>query len=328
MAWMPKLILSKQAPALRRMARRAGDDYGVSDTPDWRDVDWRAHLRQEQIAGRTVNYVDIGEGPEQPIVFIHGLSGVWQNWLENIMPFTRDRRVVAMDLPGFGHSEIPAEKISISGFAKAVEDLCERLELGNVAVVGNSMGGFAGAEMAIAFPRRVERLVLISAAGISIRDLRREPLMAVAKGLAFLGTATAAQERAVLRRPAFRHALFSFVFRHPTRLSPDLLWEQMQGTGKPGFVDALDALTSYDFVDRLPEIACPTLIVWGRNDMLVPVSDADEFERLIPDSRKVVLDETGHCAMLERPRTFNECLAKFLAEEPETAQPEPAVAQG
>jgi pimeloyl-ACP methyl ester carboxylesterase len=86
--------------------------------------------------------------------------------------------------------------------------------------------------------------------------------------------------------------------------------------GKPGFIPALDALTDYPIRDRLGEIACPTLIVWGAEDKLVPARDADEFARLIPNSRKVVWPETGHVAMLERPAAFNALVQAFLAEEP------------
>jgi pimeloyl-ACP methyl ester carboxylesterase len=92
--------------------------------------------------------------------------------------------------------------------------------------------------------------------------------------------------------------------------------EQMKGAGKPGFLPALDALTSYPIRDRLPEIACPTLVVWGRDDRLVPVRDADTFEQLIPDARKVVFADTGHVAMMERPARFNRLLLDFLAEPP------------
>ncbi len=90
----------------------------------------------------------------------------------------------------------------------------------------------------------------------------------------------------------------------------------MRGSGKPGFLPALDALTDYPIRDRLGEIACPTLIVWGAEDKLVPARDADEFARLIPNSRKVVWPETGHVAMLERPEAFNALVQAFLAEEP------------
>ena len=82
--------------------------------------------------------------------------------------------------------------------------------------------------------------------------------------------------------------IFGIVAHHPERLPGPLVAEQVRGSGKPGFVPALDALTDYPIRDRLGEIACPTLIVWGAEDKLVPVRDADEFARLIPNARKVV----------------------------------------
>ena len=74
------------------------------------------------------------------------------------------------------------------------------------------------------------------------------------------------------------------------------------GAGTPGFVGGLDAVLGYSFRERLPEIEVPALIVWGRNDILIPVEDAYEFERLIgANARAEVFDDTGHLAMLERP---------------------------
>jgi pimeloyl-ACP methyl ester carboxylesterase len=106
----------------------------------------------------------------------------------------------------------------------------------------------------------------------------------------------------------------AYVFRHPSRIAPDLAYLTMTGTGKPGFFDALDALTDYDFRDRLDEVKVPVLLVWGEDDNLVPVGDADEFERLIPNARKVILKDTGHVPMLERPSTFNDLVVDFLAD--------------
>ena len=90
----------------------------------------------------------------------------------------------------------------------------------------------------------------------------------------------------------------------------------MRGAGGPGFVDALDALTDYPIRERLGEIFCPTLIVWGADDRLIPVRDAAEFARLIPGARKVVWSETGHVPMLERPDAFNALVDEFVAEKP------------
>jgi pimeloyl-ACP methyl ester carboxylesterase len=267
---------------------------------------------------RRVNVIELGSGP--PVVFIHGLSGSWQNWLEQLPVFARDHRVLTFDLPGFGASQMPREKITIRGYGRFVDALLGELGVSSAAVVGNSMGGFIGIELAIRFPERVERLVLVSAAGLSIEYLRNERALAVLGAienrLAAYSGWLASRSDALARRPGARRMIFGIVAKRPDRLPGPLVAEQVRGSGKPGFLPALDALTDYPIRDRLGEIACPTLIVWGAEDKLVPARDADEFARLIPNSRKVVWPETGHVAMLERPEAFNALVQAFLAEEP------------
>ena len=98
----------------------------------------------------------------------------------------------------------------------------------------------------------------------------------------------------------------------------------MLSSGKPGFVPALKALLEYSYRDRLPAIEIPVLIVWGRNDLLVPVSDAERYQRLIGANARVeVFEDTGHAPMLERPSRFNELLHGFLAGD---ARPEEGIA--
>src|SRR5205085_6447300 len=80
-------------------------DYGPSGRSPWLDVDWREHQRWVTIDGRRVNVIELGSGP--PVVFIHGLSGSWQNWLEQLPVFARGHRVITFDLPGFGASQMP-----------------------------------------------------------------------------------------------------------------------------------------------------------------------------------------------------------------------------
>jgi pimeloyl-ACP methyl ester carboxylesterase len=304
-----RLIPSTARPASLRAGRRAGPDYGAPGEPDWRTVSFRRS--SVPFDGQPVNVVTLGDGPEPPVVFIHGLGGTWKNWLENLPAAARHRRAVALDLPGFGESLMPTGDISISNYATCVETVLEALGLGEVELVGNSMGGFIAAELAITHPSRVHTLTLVDAAGISITDLMRVPTMTMMRLFAAQSSWGAGQE-AMLTRPRLRHLAFRAVMRHPTRLALDLVAHQAGGPGMPGFVLAMNALLSYDFRDRLPEIACPTLIIHGSDDMLVPVADAYEFERLIPTSRLEILSDTGHVAMLERPRTFNAMLAEFL----------------
>jgi pimeloyl-ACP methyl ester carboxylesterase len=291
--------------------------YGPSGRSPWLDVDWRQHQHWTIINDSPVNFVELGEGP--PLLLVHGLSGSWPNWLEQIPVFARSRRVIAVDLPGFGHSPMPAEQISISGYARTLDALLDALDVDAAAVVGNSMGGFVSAELAISFPQRVERLVLVSAAGLStynnkagtraLPGLRRaERIVAAYAGW------IAAHSDTVTRRPALRNATLGFVASHPSRLPAALAAEQLRGAGKPGFIQALAANLDYDFRERLAEIVCPTLIVWGDHDRVITPRDADRFAELIPGSRKVVFEDTGHVAMLERPAAFNALLEEFLEE--------------
>ncbi len=291
--------------------------YGPEGRSDWLDVDWREHQRWVTVQGTPVNTIDMGEGPA--IVFVHGLSGSWPNWLEQLPVFAKDHRVIAMDLPGFGHSPMPHERITISAYARVLDGLLETLGVSAATVVGNSMGGFVSTELAIAFPQLVERLVLVSAAGISTyrhRDVERvEPyLRRVAPIVAVYTGWTASRSDWVARRAGLRNMTLGLITRHPGRLPAALAAEQLRGAGKPGFMQALKANIDYPIRERLPEIACPTLIVWGEDDKVIPVSDASVFEELIPNSRKVIFADTGHVAMIERPASFNKLLSEFLAE--------------
>jgi pimeloyl-ACP methyl ester carboxylesterase len=300
----------------------ADDTYADGDDSTWLYVDWPSLTRTVELPDGPVQVVDTGgEGP--PLLFVHGLAGLWQNWLLNIPAFMGSHRVIAPDLPGFGGSPMPSgEEISIQGYAKTLDAVCGALGVDCPVVVGNSMGGFVGAELGLSFPTRVRKLVLVSAVGLSIEYIRREPLIALARAWALAATRAGARSDAMIRRPRLRRAALQSVVRYPEKLSYPLTWELVQGAGTPGFVPAMKALTDYSFRDKLARIEVPTLIVWGRNDMLVPVGDAAEFKRLIgANARKEIFEDTGHVPMLERPSCFNALLREFIAgrEAPEAA---------
>jgi pimeloyl-ACP methyl ester carboxylesterase len=313
-------------------AQDAPDAYGPVGRSPWLDIDWRTHQRWVVVDDRPVNVIELGHGP--PLLFVHGLAGSWPNWLEQLPVFASDHsadhsaggsaiggghRVIALDLPGFGHSPMPTGPISITGYARTLDALLDSLEVDAAAVVGHSMGGFTAAEFAINFPQRVERLVLVSPAGLStygdprgLRELRR--ISRMERTITAIVTWGATNAEFLASRPGLRNIALDVVARHPDRLPAPLAAEQIRGAGKPGFLPALQANLDYDFRHRLPEIACPTLIVWGTSDRVVTVRDADAYAELIPNSRSVILPDTGHFLQVERPAAFNTLLEEFLEE--------------
>ena len=303
---------STARPLTHRAARKADASYGISDRPDWRGVDWPAQTNQIEIDGRIVNYVDIGEG-HQTVLFIHGLGGSWQNWLENLPRAAESCRAIALDLPGFGRSEMPSDPISITGFAATVDAFCEALGLGPVVLVGNSMGGFTAAEVAIQHAERVELMVLVDAAGISSANVARSRSgELLARQLMMRGQGDPEAAKRMLTRPGYMALGMGLVARYPSKISKELLAEQLLTFGDEGFSDAFEAILSYDFRHRLGEIGCPVLVIQGEDDILVPLGDAIEFCDLIPSAKLLTMADTGHVPMFERPVQFNDALLNFI----------------
>ena len=311
---------------MRNAVLRPGADptYADGDDAGWMGVDWPSLQRTLEVDGQRVNVLDTG-GDGEALLFLHGWSSNWQIFLLNIAAFMETHRVVSLDLPGFGASDMPpGGEISIQGYAKLVDGVCDALGVERVSVVGNSMGGFIGAELALSFGTRVDRLVLVSAAGLSTEELARTPLLALARVVAVGMPLASRFESPVVRRPRLRRAAMQFVVRYPEKLSGPLAQELVRSAGKPGFVPGLAAIMEYSYRDRLPEISVPVLIVWGRNDLLVPVGDARRYAELIGDNARVeIFEDTGHAPMLERPSRFNALLRSFLAGD---AVPEAGVA--
>jgi pimeloyl-ACP methyl ester carboxylesterase len=289
----------------------SGTDYGNPD-PHWRRIDWESHRRSVELPGATVNYVEIGEG--EPVLFVHGLSGCWQNWLENLPNFGAGRRAIALDLPGFGSSPMPSWEIEMPAYGRLIHDFCEKLGLEGTTLVGNSMGGFIAVEAVTAFPQSFRRLALVSAAGILNTWNPEERATLTAYAWKKFGPLVADRGRGIVSRPRSRQLALAPFFRYPNRLGAELMFEQVAGGARcPGFGTALSALIRRDIRESLAAIELPTLIVWGLSDRVIPVAAAISYHRRIPRSRLEIFERTGHLPQLERPLRFNALLDEFLA---------------
>jgi pimeloyl-ACP methyl ester carboxylesterase len=315
--------------AARTLVRPQLDpDYGMPGRSAWLDIDWPAVTSRTVAAGAEVSYVDLGSGPGEPIVFVHGLGASWQSWLETLPHFASTHRCVAMDLPGFGASPELEGEVTIRRYGEVVDALLQGLGIERAAVVGNSMGGFIAAELALRFPTAVSRLVLVSPAVLWQEYRRAKPILALAQASDAMLARALSDSSLVAGRPRLRAAVLAFGGFHLPHLLPRELQRELVLTSRrtPGFLPALQALASYPLRDELADVRVPTLLVWGTDDTLVGAEQADELERLIPGARKIVFAQTGHVAMLERPARFNDVMEEFLAEADVSRETEAAAA--
>lgn len=289
------------------------DPYGGAE-PSWLEVDWRQHTSRRRIGHTDIAYTEIGEGP--PVILIHGLAGCWQNWLEN-MPALAEAgyRAIAIDLPGFGGSPMPDWEISMPAYGSLVEVLAADLGLRDVTLVGNSMGGLIVSEVASRQPSWLSRSVLLSPAGMLHASLSTLPMQAISRLTVATAPLVYRYQHLGLHRPGLRYRAFRQVFHQPLKIRKELLWEFMtRAINAPGFAPAIMSIVGFNIKERVQQIEVPTLIVWGREDRIVPSQDAPRYSRRIIDSDLRIYAECGHCAMAERPTRFNRELIEFLSQ--------------
>jgi pimeloyl-ACP methyl ester carboxylesterase len=252
------------------------------------------------VYGQRIRYIDTGSGPV--VILLHGLGGSSLAWLPNIAPLATKFRVVVPDQLGFGKSDKPLIAYRIGTYVDFLDEFRKQLKIERMSLVGNSMGGWIAAAYTVAYPDRVERIVLEDAAGFA------PPPNFDTKTLYGLNPSTRVGMKAVAAK-VFYNPLFS------SDLVVDQALAQRLSAGDGYTVNSLiESITrGEDFLDdRMKNIKQPTLIVWGRQDGLTPVSDGERFHRAIPNSTLIIVEECGHVPNLEKAAEFNAAVLKFL----------------
>ena len=251
--------------------------------------------------GMRIHYRD--EGPrDAPVLFLlHGSGGSLQDWDEWTALLTERYRVIRYDQPAHGLTGPRPDGIyNAASMADALDAVAAAAEVERFAVAGNSMGGWVAWRYALARPSRVSALILLDASGTPEAG-NGEMRAAMAILGSPLGRAFAQR---FTPRPLVGIAARSAV-EVESVVSPayiDRHYDLMRFPGnRRAMLDLVLAGREPETASRLDEIEAPTLILWGREDGLVPLAAGEAFAAAIPDSRLVVYDETGHLPMNERP---------------------------
>jgi 2-hydroxy-6-oxonona-2,4-dienedioate hydrolase len=254
------------------------------------------------VLGFKMHYLEAGSG--SPVVLLHGLGGDGHRWGPNIGPLAANVRVLAVDHIGFGQSDKPLANYHTGMLAEFVVEFLKVIEVRRASFLGNSMGAFVAAYIAVHHPQAVDRIVLVDgadykrAAAAPAPDLHLEQIQ---------NGVTRDETREFFRMLFYDKSLVTEKLVDENlilRLRSAFAITKMQHASYAGLGGITD--------DEMRAIKAPTLIVWGRNDELFPVQIAERLHRDISGSQLVVLNNSGHFPQLERADEFNQIVRGFL----------------
>lgn len=275
-----------------------------------------------EVNGVDVAFIDSGTASaEPPLVFIHGLSSYMGFWEYQIPEFAKDRRVLALDLPGYGASGRPDAPYTPPWYADLVAAWLSDLSIDKADVVGHSMGGQIAMTLALNHPHRVDRLVLSAPAGIESFDAGAAGWMK-----AYWTESRALEASELELRTTFENAVFN-------RKDPGverLLQERVRMQDTPEFrgtsvavARSIAGMVDHPVYTRLGGIRARTLVIYGTDDRMIPNpvfnpgstrAIGERAQRAIPGAELVMIPGAGHTVHHDAPETFNAEVTRFLRE--------------
>lgn len=248
------------------------------------------------IDGSTWHYLDGGPKEAPVLLLLHGFGGDKDNWTRFSATLTDDYRVIAPDLPGFGESERQPERdYALAAQRDWVASFAEALNLGSFHLGGNSMGGHIAALYAHRYPQQVESIALLNNAGVE-SPTPSEVMLAVERG----------ENPLLVSSPEDFDRLLALV----SYKQPFLPWPAKGVVARTAFENSAFNRRIFDRYkeDRsiglepiLADIKQPVLIIWGEFDRVLDVSSVDVMRPLLRQATVVIMNDTGHIPMIERP---------------------------
>jgi len=263
--------------------------------------------------GTQVHYTESGKG--FPILMIHGFGGSSYDFKALDSLLNDQYRVIRIDLPGFGLSDFPETKDLNGDYIKVYDEyfsfLLDTLHLDSMYVMGNSLGGLMSWNLAVKHPQNVKKLILFNSAGYEMKEVLKTANVKYFSGnMAKIFLKNGLPE-------SFMTKGISRIFYDPDFLKEDERFRLFEMWNRKGNLQQIMNMTSSDkYLDTkvVSTIACPTLIVWGKYDKVVPVKYAEYFHRDIKNSEEIIYDSCGHVPMIERPLDVKRDVLKFLHE--------------
>ncbi|MFV0389539.1 MAG: alpha/beta fold hydrolase [Pyrinomonadaceae bacterium] len=259
--------------------------------------------KEVDVFGAKIRYMEAGNSDAPNLILLHGLGASSESWLMNIAKLAENYHVIAPDMVGFGKSDKPFLKYRIGTFADFMDKFMSELKLEKASFVGNSLGGWVAAKIAVDYPERIEKLVLVDSAGL-------EPNKVDISKIYRLNNSTRAEIRENMK----------LMFASPILQNNAALVDQfMTQRVKAGDGFTIESVTNSilrgeDFLDEtVATVKVPTLIIWGKQDGILPFEDAARFNALIKGSELELFEGCGHVPQFECAPKFNVTLEKFLS---------------
>lgn len=248
-----------------------------------------------------IRYLESGSG-DKTMILIHGLGASAERWAFVVPYFEEHFRVIAPDVIGFGQSDKPLVDYTPEFFSDFLEKFYKKLGIVNCILVGSSLGGQIAADFASKNNHLVEKLVLVSPAGI-MKD-STPALDAYIMAALYPNEDTAKNA-------------FEVMGGRTKKVTPEIVKgfvERMQlPNAKMAFMSTLLGLKNAEVItEKLKNISCPSLIIWGEFDPVIPSDYAEEFEKAISDSKVIKIKNCGHTPYVEKPDEFAEHVLLFL----------------
>jgi pimeloyl-ACP methyl ester carboxylesterase len=283
------------------------------DVPPWFDAIQRIPVHTASVNGHRIAYLDEGQGP--PLILLHGYGGSMWQW-EYQQPLTAQFRVITPDLIGSGLSDKPAIDYRPEELIDSIRGLMDELGLPTATLIGNSMGGGVAIGMALTYPERVHRLVLIDGLPDHVRERLVSPLMQ--RAINTHAPAWLARFGALFLGNRTMEAVLKEIVYDPRLVTPLVLDRSNRNRQRADMITPLLSLRNslplweQHFAPRLKDIRHSTLILWGEHDRLFPPQVGRDLHTIIPHSKLIVIPDAGHIPQWEQPQAVNRHIREFL----------------